>query len=485
MRNYTEAAEHSTDRRRKEYISIAEKLFDNPEIRFRERYASDLLMKKLEEEGFRSERGAGGLPTAFKASFGSGKPVIGFLGEYDALPGLSQEAGCSEKRSCGKDSGHACGHHLLGTGLLGAVIALKDYLKESGLPGTAVYYGCPAEEGGSGKVWMLREGVFDEADMLFTWHPDCINRVSPNDILATVTKEYYFHGIPSHAGAAPEAGRSALEAAELMAVGMGFLREHLPSAARVHYAYLDAGGSATNIVQGEAAAAYQIRSPRASEALAVSERIDDLARGAAIMTGTREEIRFQRASSQLRVNETLNDLLFEALSLVKRPDPDRESLALAERLRESLPENARGETEKKARAAYGSPEGMELAEKYGQGPLITALCPRSVKNLLYGVSTDVGDVSMYRPVGYLNTACFPKDVPLHSWQAASFGKSSFAMEGMLTAAKVIGGAAICLVSDPSLAQKAAAEWEAREKEEPYVCPIPGDAHPGIPEEESF
>ena len=460
MRNYTEAAEHSTDRRRKEYISIAEKLFDNPELRFRERYASDLLMNKLEEEGFHSERGAGGRPTAFKASFGSGKPVIGFLGEYDALPGLSQEAGCAEKRSCGKAAGHACGHHLLGTGLLGAVIALKDYLKESGLPGTAVYYGCPAEEGGSGKVWMLREGVFDEA-------------------------EYYFHGIPSHAGAAPEAGRSALEAAELMAVGMGFLREHLPSAARVHYAYLDAGGSATNIVQGEAAAAYQIRSPRASEALAVSERIDDLARGAAIMTGTREEIRFQRASSQLRVNETLNDLLFEALSLVKRPDPDRESFALAERLRESLPENARGETEKKARAAYGSPEGTELAEKYGQGPLITALCPRSVKNLLYGVSTDVGDVSMYRPVGYLNTACFPKDVPLHSWQAASFGKSSFAMEGMLTAAKVIGGAAICLVSDPSLAQKAAAEWEAREKEEPYVCPIPGDAHPGIPEEESF
>ena len=364
MRNYTEAAERSTDRRRKEYISIAEKLFDNPEIRFRERYASDLLIKKLEEEGFRSERGRG-LPTAFKASFGSGKPVIGFLGEYDALPGLSQEAGCGEKRSCGKDAGHACGHHLLGTGLLGAAIALKDYLKESGLPGTAVYYGCPAEEGGSGKVWMLREGVFDEADMLFTWHPDCINRVSPNDILATVTKEYYFHGIPSHAGAAPEAGRSALEAAELMAVGMGFLREHLPSAARVHYAYLDAGGSATNIVQGEAAAAYQIRSPRVSEALAVSERIDDLARGAAIMTGTREEIRFQRASSQLRVNETLNDLLFEALSLVKRPDPDRESLALAERLRESLPENARGETEKKARAAYG--EKPSLRRLHGCG----------------------------------------------------------------------------------------------------------------------
>lgn len=480
MTKYEEAAVWSVDRHREEYIETAKLLWDHPELRFKEQYACDLMTGELKKEGFRVERGAGGLPTAFRAVYGSGKPVIGFLGEYDALPNLSQEAGVAEQKRRMADSdpaGHGCGHHMLGTGLLGAAVALKEYLSSEGKEGTVIFYGCPAEEGGSGKVWMLRSGVFDEADVLFTWHPDCINRVSPNDVLATVVKEYYFHGTASHAGASPESGRSALEAAELMAVGMGFLREHLPQTARVHYAYLNAGGSATNVIQPEAGVAYQIRSPRASEAMQIADRIDDLARGAAIMTGTRAEISFQRATSELRVNETVNDVLYDALSGIGRPEADESSLTFANKLYETLPNDARGSTALKAEGFYGHAKGRELAAEFSGSPLIAEIYPRSVKSVVYGVSTDVGDVSMCKPVGYLNVACFVKDTSLHSWQAVAFGKTGFAMDGMLTAARVIGAAAIRLASEPELVAAAKEEWERQNGEEPYVSPTPPDAEP--------
>ena len=326
---------------------------------------------------------------------------------------------------------------------------------------------------------MLRAGVFDMADVLFSWHPDCITRVNPNDVLATISKEYYFHGTASHAASSPELGRSALEAAELMAVGMGFLREHISGSARVHYAYLNAGGSATNVIQPETAVVYQIRSPKVSDAQKIAERVDELARGAAIMTGTQVDIRFQRATSELRVNETLNGVLFDAMTEIGRPDADEESLGLARQLYETLPAGARGAAARKAESFYGAETGRRLAGAFRNTPLITVTYPMDAEVREYGASTDVGDVSMRKPVGFLNVACFVKDAPLHSWQAVAFGKSSFAMDGMLTAARVIGAAAIRLVEEPAFIEKAKEEWERQDAADPYVSPTPADAQPEI------
>ena len=475
---YVLSAQESVRRHESSYIRLAKDLFDHPELRFRERYACEMMTSFLEAEGFTVERPYGGLPTAFRASFGSGGPCIGFLGEYDALPGLCQEPGVREKkkREGAEDVGHGCGHHLLGTGLIGAVVALKEELARNGMEGRAVFYGCPAEEGGSGKVWMLKAGAFTEADVLFSWHPEGMNRISPNDVLATIVHDYAFHGKASHAASAPELGRSALEAAELMGVGLGYLREHLPDTARVHYAYLNAGASATNVIQPEAAVSYQIRSPHLREARQIAERIDDLARGAALMTGTKVDIRFKRAASELRVNEVLGDVLYEALLEIGRNEPDAESENLAKALYETLPLEARGEMARKAQRMYGA-LGSEVAHALKDTYLSTTIYPRHASAISYCASTDVGDVSFCKPLGFLNVACFVKDIPLHTWQSVSFGLSSFALDGMLTAAMVIGASAIRLCHKPELVSKAKKEWEEQNREEPYVCPIPEGVEP--------
>ena len=459
-------ATESVKEHQEEYLSLARQLFDHPEIRFQERKSAALLMEYLKGQGFAIRKEAGGLPTAFTAVYGKGSPAIGFLGEYDALPGLSQEAGVAIERPVpGQgEAGHGCGHHLLGTGLIGAAVALKEALEKEKKEGTVLFYGCPAEEGGSGKVLMLREGVFDEAEILFTWHPEQMNRVSPEDVLATIVKEYHFHGKASHAASAPQQGRGALEGAELMGVGLGYLREHLPATARVHYAYLDAGGPALNVISPRASVAYQIRSLSGAEARRIEERIDDLARGAALMTGTEVQIRFQRASRELKVLKTLQDILYEVLRETGRAPGDPESESLAERLRETLPPEALGSCEEKARAMYG-PEGEELAKSLSDKVLVDDIYPRQPVQVVPWASTDVGDVSHFRPVGYLNIACFPKDVPLHSWQAVAFGKSAFALEGMLTAASILGAAAIRLALEPWLAEGVKREWEKEKREE--------------------
>jgi aminobenzoyl-glutamate utilization protein B len=480
MDRYCKAAENSVRQHRSLLVETAGALWDMPEERFQECHSSELLETVLEKEGFRVEKGIGGLPTAFRASFGSGSPVIGFLGEYDALPGLCQTEGTAEKKPIeGKPNiGHGCGHHLLGTALLGAAAALKEYLEAGSMSGTAVYYGCPAEESGSGKVWMMKAHVFDEADALFSWHPDCISRVSLNDVLATVQTEYRFHGTASHAAIAPQAGRSALEAAELMAVGMGFLREHLPSSARVHYAYVNAGGPAVNVIQPETAVTWQVRAPKMSQVKEISARISDLARGAAVMTGTTAEEIFMRSTAELRVNETLNELLYEALAAFGRPQPDEESLDLAERLYATLPASARGMTAEKTAVCYGE-EGRILADRFRNQVLLDEIFPRKASGIVYGASSDVGDVSQVKPLGFLNVACYVKDIPLHSWQAVSFGKSGFAMEGMLTAAKVLGAAAVRLAASPEILTKARTECREQNAAEPYVSLIPEDMKPPI------
>ena len=481
MPDYVQLAGKAIKAHSSQLTSISNQLWDTAEIRFQEWRSAHLLCEELENEGFTVERGVGGLPTAFRASFGGGGPVIGFLGEYDALPGLSQQALTAQKAPGPKGeggSGHGCGHHLLGTALLGAAIALKEYLQETGRDGTAVFYGCPAEEGGSGKVWMLRAGVFDEADILLSWHPDCISRVSPNDVLATAQMRYAFHGVAAHAALAPHLGRSALEAVELMGVGMAFLREHILPDVRVHYAIDNAGGSATNIIQPEASVSYQIRAPKIAQVQELAERIEKLARGAAMMTETEVDVQFQRATSELRVNETVNDVIFEYLQAFGATEATEEDLTLARQLYEAIPEKNRGGTAANVAASYDA-EGETLAEAMKDSPLVQLVMPRNACVRRYGASTDVGDVSQIKPTGFLTYACFVKDIPLHTWQAVSFGKTHYAHAGMLQAARILGATAMCLADSPELVEKAKAEQRRQSEKEPYVCIFPEQMKPPI------
>ena len=276
--------------KKQQYFDAADRIWEHPETSFEEYFAADLLCSLLEKEGFAVTRPLAGMETAFLGRFGSGHPVIGILGEYDALYAMSQEADAAQPKPTG-EKGHGCGHNLLGAGSLAAAVAVKDYLQENGKEGTVIYYGCPGEEGGSGKAFMAREGVFDGLDAALTWHPGDINAANSVSTLAVFKVHYHFTGRAAHAAACPQLGRSALDAAELMNIGTQFLREHIIPEARIHYAIVNAGGKSPNVVQPEAENSYYIRAPRLSQVRELKERVDDIARGAALMTGTSVDIR--------------------------------------------------------------------------------------------------------------------------------------------------------------------------------------------------
>ena len=269
------------DRERGALEALSDAIWDHPEVGYRETFAADALCAFLEQNGFQVERGLAGIPTAFCGSYGSGSPVIGLLGEFDALPGMSQKADCfTEDAAEAGGAGHGCGHNLLGVGAVAAALAVKAYL-EAGRPGTVKFFGCPAEEGGSGKGFMARAGVFQGVDAAFSWHPGEVNSVSTESTMANYQIRYRFHGVSSHAAMAPELGRSALDALELMNVGVQFLREHIPGDTRIHYAITDTGGSAPGTVQSHAEAMYLLRAVHLPQVKELYDRVNKIAQGAA------------------------------------------------------------------------------------------------------------------------------------------------------------------------------------------------------------
>ena len=273
--------------------------------------------------------GVGGMPTAFKAVYGSGKPVIGFLAEYDALPELSQEGGCTMRKKAAGDNpdGHGCGHNLLGAGAMAAALAVKAYIEEHPEAGTVILFGCPSEEKGDGKAIMAREGVFDGVDAAFTWHPGDKNAIWSESTLANVSVFFNFKGVTSHAAAAPELGRSALDAAELMSVGVNYLREHIISDARVHYAYRDVGGIAPNVVQGHSRVHYFIRAPKSWQVKEIYKRVVDVAEGAAKMTGTEMTYELYAGLSDYIPNHVLSEVLHESMEEIGAPKYDEADFA--------------------------------------------------------------------------------------------------------------------------------------------------------------
>lgn len=448
-------------------IDISNKIWGYAELKFQEFKSAELLCKALEKEEFIIQKEISNMKTAFIASYGKGNPVIAILGEYDGLDGLSQEGGVTkEKPIVLGGSGHGCGHNLLGTGALAAAIALRHYMEENNLPGTIRYYGCPAEEGGAGKVFMVREGLFDDVDCALTWHPDTGNCVSVNSSLAVYNVYFKFKGKSSHAAMAPHLGRSALDAVELMNIGVNYLREHVIQEARIHYAITNAGGKAPNIVQAEAEDYFSIRAPKISQAKEIYERICDIAKGAALMTGTKAQISIDSALSNLIPNKTLEMLLYESLSKVGIPEYSESDRRLAKRFRDALSEDSK------------KSDIHVLTVKELKGKDISEIVnPFINEEKTVPVSTDVGDVSWIVPTGMLNTACAVLGTPIHSCTFVAQGNTAIAHKGMLYAGKVIALTAVELLKNPEIIQKAKKELKERLGEESYVCPIPVEVKP--------
>ncbi|NLY54352.1 MAG: amidohydrolase [Firmicutes bacterium] len=464
--------------KKEEYAALSDQIWEFAETRFEEEKSAALLCRALEGAGFSVEREVGGVPFAFVGTAGSGSPVIGFLGEYDALSGLSQEAGIAERRPLQPGAaGHGCGHHLLGVGSLAAAAALAQYLKEENLPGTVKYYGCPGEEGGSGKAFMAREGVFAGLDAAITWHTSTMTMTRSGSSLANIQVYYRFIGRSSHAAASPHLGRSALDAVELMNVGVNYMREHVIPEARVHYAVIETGGKSPNVVQPVAEVLYLIRAPQNSQVREMFEWVNDIARGAALMTQTQVEIQVDKACSNLIPNETLEKLMQANLEALPPLTPTPEEEVYARAIRATLDQAESAKEQKAFLKSFGSREGRRLAEQLEGQVLHAGVLPHQTSDQPKMSSTDVADVSWLAPTVQCNVACYALGTPGHSWQMVAQGKSSWAHKGMLLAAKAMAGTGLDILQQPELLAAAKQELQERLGGEPYRCPIPEGVQP--------
>lgn len=453
---------------------ISHKVWELAELSLKEYQTAELYIKLLKEEGFSVEEKLCGIDTAFSGSFGHGKPVIGILGEFDALSGLSQK-GCSIDKEplVPKGSGHGCGHNMLGAASFGAALGIKNYIESSGKSGTVVFFGCPGEEGGASKALLARDGVWNSLDAALTWHPGDTNEVTVGTCNSTVQYIYRFHGIASHAAGDPEHGRSALDAVELMNVGVQFLREHMPSEARIHYSILDAGGPSPNVVQPDAEVLYMIRSPKVKEVLKLEERVDKIAQGAALMTETTYEKIFVDGCSGTNHNKTLSRLLYDNMLEIGAPVYSPDELSFADQLRATYPSNGQ-------MPGIGSEHSKEYAllvkelSNNGSKALNDFILPVYDGDHFSPGSTDVGDVSMNTPTAQFNAVTFPSWCPGHSWQNVSSGRSTIGDKGTVFASKVLCGSAIDLFEDSKYLTEATEEFRGS-RDEGYFCPVPEGA----------
>ena len=462
-----------TEQMRDDLIRLSDEVFDHPEFGFCEKVSSATQAAFLRQEGFEVEENVADTITGYKAVYGSGHPVIAFLGEFDALYGLGQETDVCEKRPDGREMGHGCGHHLLGTGCIGAGLLVRDHLKETGCPGTVIVYGCPGEESGSGKAYMARDGAFDGVDIAFSWHPSNYHMIATGSSQSCIQCFFRFHGIASHAAQAPEQGRSALDAVELTDIGVNYLREHMRSTDRVHYAITDTGGHSPNVVQAEAEVKYLIRSATNPECRALYERVCRIAQGAALMTDTTLEICFDEGLSNTIPNFALEEVLAESFRRIGPPEYTEDDRAYASRFRATFGEISRGDL------PYIVADKEALAENIAASPVCDIYLETQHSDICEMGSTDVGDVSWVVPTTTLNVACYSYGANAHSWQWVAQGKSGLAHKGMLRAAEILADAAVTLLKEPERIDQAKKEFEHRLGGTHYICPIPPDVHPHV------
>lgn len=442
------------DEMRETICGVSDAIWDAAELPYGEYKSAELLCGILEEQGFTVKRNVIGIPTAFTATYGTQGPSLGVLAEYDALSGFSQVGALGRKEAIpGKDSAHGCGHNLFAAGSLAAVLAVQAYIKANGF-GRITLFGCPAEEGGAGKVFMVREGVFAGTDAVVSWHPERMYMVRTRPSLANVCVDYSFEGIAAHAGGAPQKGRSALDALELMNIGCNFLREHMDLTSRIHYAILDAGGTAPNMVQSHAVVQYLIRAVDAEAVRELKERVDRVAQGAAMMTDTTVTAKLQKGYSNLITIPTLQAVANEAMHDIPLPVPTEEDLAYAKELQATMK--------------------LTQAEK-AMPPFATKVLDPAPP-VAHGGSTDTADVSWNCPTVQMHIGNWAVGTPGHSWQSASQSRGDYAKRAMLYAGKAVAGTILRLLEDPALIQKAREEF-AEKTVGGYICPIPADVFP--------
>jgi aminobenzoyl-glutamate utilization protein B len=463
----SQAVLDALDAAHERHARLARELWALAELGYQEDESCALLAGELERAGFTVQRGVAGMPTAFVASFGSGKPVLGVLGEFDALPGMSQAAeprmgpakestesapGSRQMRKLrGGDAGHACGHNLFGPGSLAAVVAVKDWMRAHGTSGTLRYYGTPAEEGGGGKLYMVREGLFGDVDAMLAWHPADRNDPGAPASLAALAADFTFHGVGAHASVAPDKGRSALDALESFDYMVNLMREHVPSDARIHYVITN-GGKAPNIVPDTASASYLVRHPKLDVLDDIWPRVLKAAEGAALGTGTTMEWKLVSFYYPLLGNAHLTELQAKNMQRVGGVRYTGEEQAFAEQLAKTLPPGG---------LALGSQEGISPSDAVaGRG------------------STDVGDVSWVVPTTQFFAATWVPGTPPHTWQAVAASGTTIGEKGMLVAAKTLALTLIDLLSDPVHVQKARAEFEAKRGIRAYSARI-GDRPPPL------
>lgn len=434
------------------YSSIAKKIWDFSEVGYKEVKSSELLQETLLKAGFKIEKGVSGIPTAFTATYGSGKPVIAILGEYDALPGISQEAIPEVKPIPGKGAGHACGHHLFGTASAAAAIEVKNWLIANKKSGTLRFYGTPAEEGGAGKVYMVRDGLFDDVDAVLHWHPGAENSAEAGSTLANKNGKFRFYGVASHASASPERGRSSLDGVEAMDAMVNMMREHVTPETRIHYV-ITRGGEAPNVVPAFAEVYYYVRHPKPEEVKAVWERIVKAAQGAALGTETKVEVEVMAGVYNMLPNEVLAKVMDKNLRQVggyTYSDPEREFAAKIQKT---------------------------LAGKIPKLESTNEIEPYQIRN---GVaSTDVADVSWVAPTVGLSTATWVPGTPAHSWQAVAAGGTTIGFKGMMVAAKTMAYTAIDLFESPAIIEESWKELRSKRGEDFKYEALLGDRKPAL------
>ena len=431
-----------------QFTSISDQIWKFAEPRYQEFHSSALQADFLEQEGFTVTRNLGGIATAFSASFGSGHPVIGLLGEYDALPCMNQIADSPEKQTdLPGAAGHGCGHNLLGTGAMEAACLIRDWLLQTHSEGTVIYFGCPAEEGGAGKAFLTRSGCFDNLDFALAWHPGSKTGLIKK-ALANIRVIFDFTGKSAHAAAHPELGRSALDACELMNVGVNYLREHVKSDARMHYAYLNDGGDAPNIVPAAATLLYALRAPESSYVAELYDRVSDVAKGAALMTGTRVSCRTVSAYAELLSVPAMEALMMEAMQEAEKPEYADDDYEYAARFA----------------ADQASPS------------IDTTILPAD-QSINLG-STDVGDVSWQVPTGLIGVTTEAAGCALHTWQIVAQGKSPLAYKGMHYAARILFAAAKKLYESPERCALIQDDYQHVIGHRTYQSMLPDSVKPG-------
>ena len=432
---------------------VADEIWSFAELSLQEEQSADLYCRVLEQEGFKVERGICNIPTAFSASYGSGRPIIGLLAEYDALSGLSQKGGSlTREELVSGGCGHGCGHNLLGAGAMAAALGVKAYLEAAKIPGTVVLYGCPGEEGGAAKAFMARDGLWYGLDAALTWHPDDANEVLTGSSNSCIQTQYHFTGVAAHAAGDPDRGRSALDAVELMNVGVQFLREHMSDKARVHYAITDAGGRSPNVVQPRASVLYMVRSNHVAEAVELQARVDKIAQGAALMTETTVEKKFIDGLADTVTNHALERVLYRNFEALGVPSYTPEELAFADSLAGTYSGSDRA-------PGVGSQYDLDYAadaqaRRAQAGHAMNRfLLPLYQGDAFQPGSTDVGDVSWQCPTAQIHVAAWPNGCPGHSWQNVSCGRTDIGHKAALHAGKVLAAAAIDLLTDPALLEE--------------------------------